>query len=98
MAALTNAQLPPGFTTLEQFIVYIGIVTSTIYPKDTYLVNETEREKIADTAIINTQDGRDFFVARLAVPMLPDYTTPNNPIWTYADEKGIIDIPTRFLA
>lgn len=96
MAALDSLELPAGFTTLEQIGIYTGIVAATVYPNKTYLVTSVTSEKVADTAIIRTFDGRDFFVTRFAVPLDPNYTTPNAPIWTYATENENIDVPARF--
>lgn len=98
MAALTNAEVPTGFTTLEQLIVYVSIVGATVYPDNTYLLTANTSEKVADSAIVRTFDGRDFFVGRLAVPLDSNYTTPSSPLWTYAQENGNIAIPARFKA
>ena len=98
MAALTNAELPTGFTTLEQIGVYAAVVLNTVYPELTYLLNATTAEKVSDNAIVNTNDGRDFYIARFAIPLDPEYTTPDSPIWTYAQENGVITVPARFKA
>lgn len=98
MAGLTNAEIPAGFTTLEQLAIYVNIIAATVYPDNFYLVNNTRSERISDTAIIRTADGRDFFVGRFAVPLNPDYTTPDSPLWTYANENTNIVIPARFKA
>jgi len=98
MAALTNAELPTGFTTIEQLAVYLSITMSTIYPDNTYLLTATNGEKISDRAIVRTFDGRDFFIGRYAIPLDAEYTTPTLPLWTYAQENGNIAIPARFKA
>jgi hypothetical protein len=54
MASLANAEIPAGFTTLEQLIVYVGITAATIYPDNTYLLTATSSEKLADTAVVRT--------------------------------------------
>ncbi|MEM8777786.1 MAG: hypothetical protein AAGF26_02710 [Cyanobacteria bacterium P01_G01_bin.49] len=98
MSLLSNTDLPEGFTTIEQLMVYLSVIATTIHPNDSYLVTSTVTEKIADAGIIRTEDGRDFYVGRFAVPLNPEYTTPDSPLWTYAQEVKNVDIPSRFKA
>lgn len=98
MAALINSELPAGFTTLEQLSMYVGITMSVVYPDNFVIVTNTSSEKVADTGIIRTADGRDFFISRCMIPLDPEYTTPINPLWTYANENANIAIPARFKA
>ncbi len=98
MTALTNAEIPVGFTTLDQLIAYCGVAYASVQPKLTYMVSETAREKVADRAIVRTYDGRDFLVIRAAIPLNSDYLTGSNPIWTYAEENAVVPLPAGFTA
>lgn len=98
MSALTNAELPTGFTTIEQLAIYISLTYATINPQLTYMINSNTAEKIADRAIVRTYDGRDYFLGRMAIPLDENYTTPTNPLWTYANEDSQVIVPARFKA
>lgn len=98
MAALTNLEIPSGFRTLEQLGMYVGITMAAVYPDKTYMLTAKTSERVADRAVIRTYDGRDFFVGRFAVPLDPGYTTPEAPLWTYAQENENVTIPLRFKA
>ena len=98
MPALTNAELPIGFQTLDQLIVYVGVVYSIVHPKLTYVLNNTTTEKVADKAIIRTSSGQDYCVVRAAVPLNSDYLLGGGPIWTYAEENESVTIPAIYKA
>ena len=99
MSALDpTTQLPAGFTTLEQLVVYSTLTLGAVNPDLEYLITDASTELVADLATVQAADGTTRIIARVSIPIDPEYSTNGFTLWANALEVSNTAIPSRFLA
>ncbi len=94
----TSTDIPPQINTLERLAMWSIMALRRVNPTLAITeVADSSPEKVAQTALAQTDDGKIRFVGRVSLEMDPTYAEDNDTkLWTKALELSNTQLPDAF--